>query len=233
MSPFAELAYHVTPLGALSLRRRPMLALGIDVLEVKLGEEFLMSSLFTVGERALANLAVQAAPAGPLDVLVGGLGLGYTAAAALDHDRVRSLRVIDVLPEVIAWHRDGLVDLGPRLCTDERCALEEGDFFAMVRTGAAPDPGRFHVIAVDIDHSTEAWLNAGNGDLYTVAGLETLKSWLQPGGVFGLWSDAAPDAAFVARMEAVFIQVEAQVVTFDNPLRGGEETCTIYLGRNA
>lgn len=230
MTPFAELAYHVTPLGALSLRRRRMLALDIDVLEVKLGEDFLMSSLFTAGERALANLAVQAAPEGPLDVLVGGLGLGYTAAAALDHDRVRTLRVVDVLPEVIAWHQEGLVDLGPRLAGDPRCALEEGDFFAMVRNGAPPAPGRFHVIAVDIDHSTEAWLNAANGDLYTQAGLRSLKSWLHPAGVFGLWSDAAPDGAFVARMEAVFTRVEAQIVAFDNPLRDVEETCTIYLG---
>ena len=230
MSPFAELAYHVTPLGALSLRRRRMLALDIEVLEVKLGEDFLMSSLFTAGERALAHLSVDAAPSGPLDVLVGGLGLGYTAAAMLDHERVRSLRVIDVLSEVIAWHREGLVDLGPRLSGDARCALEEGDFFAMVRSGTAPQPGRFHVIAVDIDHSTEAWLNADNGDLYTEAGLTSLKAWLQPGGVFGLWSDAAPDAAFLARMAAVFTKVDAEVVTFDNPLRDAQETCTIYRG---
>ncbi|MDP3385144.1 MAG: hypothetical protein Q8S47_17705 [Phenylobacterium sp.] len=230
MSPFAELAYHVTPLGALSLRRRRMLALDLDVLEVKLGEDFLMSSLFTAGERALAHLSVAGAPAGPLDVLVGGLGLGYTAAAALDHDEVRSLRVVDVLPEVIAWHRDGLVDLGPRLSGDPRCQLEAGDFFNMVRTGAAPQPGRFHVIAVDIDHSTEAWLNAANGDLYTEVGLRNLMAWLHPQGVFGLWSDAAPDEAFLSRMAKVFDRVDAEVVAFDNPLRDVQETCTIYRG---
>ncbi|MDP1642279.1 MAG: hypothetical protein Q8L59_08855 [Phenylobacterium sp.] len=230
MSPFAELAYHITPLGALSLRRRRMLALDLDVLEVKLGEDFLMSSLFTAGERALAHLSVAGAPAGPLDVLVGGLGLGYTAAAALDHDEVRSLRVVDVLPEVIAWHRDGLVDLGPRLSGDPRCQLEAGDFFNMVRTGAAPQPGRFHVIAVDIDHSTEAWLNAANGDLYTEVGLRNLMAWLHPQGVFGLWSDAAPDEAFLSRMAKVFDRVDAEVVAFDNPLRDVQETCTIYRG---
>ncbi|MDP1875743.1 hypothetical protein [Phenylobacterium sp.] len=230
MSVFAELAYHVTPLGALSLRRRRMLALDIDVLEVKLGEDFLMSSLFTAGERALAHLAIEAAPAGELDVLVGGLGLGYTAAAALDHDRVRSLLVIDVLPEVIAWHEAGLVDLGPRLVADPRCRLQQGDFFAMARSGAAPSPGRFHVIAVDIDHSTEAWLNAAHGDLYTEVGLRSLKAWLHPEGVFALWSDAAPDDDFLARMALVFTRVDAEVVAFDNPLRDAEESCTIYRG---
>lgn len=230
MRQFSELAYHVTPLGALSLRRRRMLELDIDVLEVKLGEAFLMSSLFTAGERALANLAVAAAPEGPLDVLVGGLGLGYTAAAALDHARVRSLLVVDVLPEVIGWHEAGLADLGPGLVADRRCRLQEGDFFAMARSGEAPAPGRFHVVAVDIDHSTEAWLTAANGDLYTEAGLRSLKSWLHEGGVFALWSDAAPDAEFLARMRQVFARGEAEVVAFDNPLRESEETCTIYRG---
>ncbi len=230
MPQFAELAYHVTPLGALSLRRRRMLGLDIEVLEVKLGDDFLMSSLFTAGEQALANLAIAAAPEGRLDVLVGGLGLGYTAAAALDHARVERLLVIDVLPEVIGWHEAGLVDLGPRLTADSRCRLQEGDFFAMARSGAAPAPGRFHVVAVDIDHSTEAWLNAANGDLYTEAGLRRLKAWLHPSGDFALWTDADPDAVFLARMEQVFARVEAEVVAFDNPLRHAEETCTIYRG---
>ena len=225
---FAELAYHVTPMGALSLRRRRMLALDIDVREVKLGEDFLMSSLFTAGERALAHLSIEAAPAGDLDVLVGGLGLGYTAAAALDHERVRSLAVVDVLAEVIAWHRDGLVDLGPRLSSDPRCALIEGDFFAMARSGDLPAPGRFHVIAVDIDHSTEAWLNASHGDLYAEGGLAKLAACLHPGGVFGLWSDAAPDEVFLARLQGVFARADAVVVSFDNPLREATETCTIY-----
>ncbi|MDO8900819.1 MAG: hypothetical protein Q7V15_05630 [Phenylobacterium sp.] len=228
MSQFAELAYHVTPMGALSLRRRRMLSLDMDVLEVKLGEDFLMSSLFTAGERALAHLAIEAAPAGELDVLVGGLGLGYTAAAALDHARVRDLVVVEVLAEVIAWHQQGLVDLGPRLSGDSRCRLEQGDFFAMARNGEPPAPQRFHVVAVDIDHSTEAWLNAAHGDLYTEAGLRKLKPWLHPGGVFALWSDAAPDAAFLSRLGCVFSRVEATIVPFENPLRDAAESCTIY-----
>jgi hypothetical protein len=109
---FEELDYQVTPMGELSLRRRRILSLDVDVLEVKLGEEFLMSSLFTVGERALASLALEWAEGEGLDVLVGGLGLGYTAAAVLDNDRVGALTVVDVMTAVIYWHRRGLVDLG-------------------------------------------------------------------------------------------------------------------------
>ena len=75
---FEELDYRNTPIGVVSLRRRRHVSLDIDVYEVKLGDEFLMSSLFTEGEIALARLGL-AGLTGPLDVVVGGLGLGYTA----------------------------------------------------------------------------------------------------------------------------------------------------------
>src|SRR5688572_694781 len=106
---FEELDYTRTALGELVLRRRTEPKLGIEVIEVKLGDEFLMSSLFTAGETALANLGLERLGPGPLDIVVGGLGLGYTAAAVLAHDAVRSLVVIDALEPVIRWHRSGLV----------------------------------------------------------------------------------------------------------------------------
>src|SRR5688572_28971994 len=98
---FVELAAEDTPMGEISLRRRRDLTLDLDVFEVKLGEEFLMSSLFTVAERALAELGLAMVEGDGLDVVVGGLGLGYTAAAALADDRVRTLVVVDALAEVI------------------------------------------------------------------------------------------------------------------------------------
>ncbi len=82
---FEELDYRETPIGELSLRRRTQLPLGVEVFEVKLGDEFLMSSLFTEGEIALADLGLADLGGGPLDVVVGGLGLGYSARAVLDH----------------------------------------------------------------------------------------------------------------------------------------------------
>ena len=106
MSDFEEIDYRRTPLGELSLRRRRVLSLeGREVYEVKLGDEFLMSSLFNEGEIALARLGLAGQDAAELDVVVGGLGLGYTAAAALDFAGVRSVLVIEALPEVIHWHQ--------------------------------------------------------------------------------------------------------------------------------
>jgi hypothetical protein len=74
---FEELDYCPTPIGAISLRRRREARLGVDVLEIKLGEEHLMSDLFTASEIALADLGVGACQGEGLDVVVGGLGLGW------------------------------------------------------------------------------------------------------------------------------------------------------------
>lgn len=81
---FEELDWQETPIGEISLRRRRHPVSGEEVYEVKLGDEFLMSSLFTAGEIALAELGLAGLPNTGLDVAVGGLGLGYTARATLD-----------------------------------------------------------------------------------------------------------------------------------------------------
>jgi len=128
---FEELDYRPTPIGALSLRRRRELKLGVDVFEIKLGDEFLMSSLFTASEIALARLGLAELSEHGLDVVVGGLGLGYTAKAVLEHQKVASLLVVEALEAVIEWHAEGLVPLGPELTGDLRCRFVQGDFFAL------------------------------------------------------------------------------------------------------
>src|SRR6202051_1263047 len=115
---FEELDYRPPPIGALSLRRRRELSLGVDVFEIKLGEDYLMSSLFTASEIALARLGLDELAGRNLDVVVGGLGLGHTARAVLEHAQVGSLLVIDALAAVIDWHRKGLVPLGAGLTRD-------------------------------------------------------------------------------------------------------------------
>jgi spermidine synthase len=105
---FQELDYRTTPIGALSLRKRRELKLGVDVFEIKLGDEFLMSSLFTASEIALARLGLAELSGDGLDVVVGGLGLGYTAKAVLEHQKVGALLVVEALEAVIDWHREGL-----------------------------------------------------------------------------------------------------------------------------
>ncbi|HYN75345.1 MAG TPA: spermidine synthase, partial [Candidatus Limnocylindria bacterium] len=119
-----------------SLRRRVDPLSGEQVYEVKLDDDFLMSSLFTAAEVAVAQLALAQLPGTGLDVVVGGLGLGYTAQTILASSAVRSLVVVEALAEVIDWHARDLLPLGPALTSDPRCRLVQGDFFAL--TGARP-----------------------------------------------------------------------------------------------
>jgi spermidine synthase len=229
---FEEIDHQSTPLGEISLRRRLEPVLQVDVWEVKLGDEFLMSSLFTASEEAVATLGLEACVGNDLDVVVGGLGLGYTAVTALADDRVARLQVIEALPEVIGWHRDGLVPLGARLSEDGRCVLRQGDFFALVEEGIEVGAGgdrRFDAILVDIDHTPSHHLAAGNERFYGPAGFGRVRDQLKAGGVFALWSDDPPDAGFEALMGDSFESVVAHVVSFPNHYTGGESACTVYV----
>jgi spermidine synthase len=204
----------------------------VELYEVKLGDEFLMSSLFTVAERELASLLLAAATGDGLDVLVGGLGLGYTAVTALQDERVRSLTVVDALAEVIGWHRDGLLPEAATLTSDPRTHLVHGDFFALMRGEerfAEAVPDLFHAILLDIDHTPRHVLHPSHATFYTAEGLAHLQGHLTPQGVFGLWSDDPPDADFLAALGATFAEARAQVITFANPLTRGESTATVYV----
>jgi spermidine synthase len=234
---FEELGWSPTPIGEISLRRRLDTVTGVDIFEVKLGDDFLMSSMFTVAEIELARMALarldsSGSTGSGLDVAVGGLGLGYTAAAVLEDARVGELLVVETLDPVIDWHRQGLVPVGPLLTADPRCRLVHGDFFAMtVGDGFDPDvPGRrFDAVIVDIDHSPEHLLADGSAGFYGVDGTRQLAAHLRPGGVFALWSNDPPEDVYLGILSAVFVDVAAHVVTFPNPLQGRDASNTVYL----
>ncbi|GAA1749987.1 MULTISPECIES: spermidine synthase [Streptomonospora] len=230
---FEELDWRPTPMGDLVLRRRWDPVFRADVHEIKLGDDFLMSSLFTVAEEEMARLALGEPEGGPVDVAVGGLGLGFTAEAVLDQPEVASLVVVEALGEVIEWHERGLIPAGVRLTGDPRCRFVHGDFFAMSgsKDGVDPqEPGRrFHAVLVDIDHSPSHLLDESHADFYTVEGLRRLSLLLHPGGVFALWSNDPPEARFSALLGEVFAEVRAEVVAFPNPLQERDAANTVYL----
>ena len=232
---FEELDWSETRMGVISLRRRLEPSLKVDVYEVKLGDEFLMSSLFTVAEVELARLGLAWVDGAGLDVVVGGLGLGYTAQAALADPRVASLLVVEALGEVIGWHRRALLPDAAELASDPRVRLQQGDFFAMADSDGGFDPEvpgrRFHAVLLDIDHTPGHVLHPSHSAFYTPAGLGRLAGHLHPGGVFALWSDDPPDPAFEAVLAEVFDRSEASVVRFPNPLTGGYSTNAVYVAR--
>jgi len=231
---FEELDFRPTPMGVLSLRRRRQLSSGIDIFEIKLGDEFLMSSAFTAGEVALSRLGLAASARTNLDVVVGGLGLGYTAQAVLENSSVRSLIVVDALAEVIEWHQQGLLPLGKQLSGDPRCRFVNGDFFAMSHSPAGFDPHapgrRFDAVLVDIDHSPKNLLHPRHAALYQPEGLKRLAEHLHPGGVFALWSNDPPEDAFERALAGAFASSAAHVVTFENPLQHCDASNTVYVG---
>lgn len=237
---FEEIDYQQTPLGEVILRRRTMQTLGDkEVYEIMLGSDFLMSSLFTVVEEALSTLGIAATeknfPNAQLDVVVGGLGLGYTAKVALDHNTVGRLTVVDYLQPVIDWHKRGLVPLGNELTGDKRCNFEHGDFFrrAISDDGVGFDSQnadrKMHAILLDIDHSPSHLLNERHASFYEVEGLRKMTEQLHPNGVFALWSDDPPEDGFMACLREVFTQVTTHVVPFENPILGRNSESTVYV----
>jgi spermidine synthase len=235
---FASLAAAETRMGVLSLWRRTEATRGVDVYEVKLGDEYLMSSLFTVAEEELARLGLAACDGEQLRVVVGGLGLGYTARAALADARVTELIVIDALEDVIDWHRRGLLPDVAGLADDARVRLVAADFFALAREGRLGDAAplrdaQLDAVLLDVDHSTTHHLDPSHADVYTPDGLARLAAQLRPGGVFALWSDDPPHEEFVDALRTCFSDVAAHVVEFANFLTGGTSTNTVYVARTA
>jgi spermidine synthase len=225
--PYEELAYADTAIGEISLRRRFDNVTQRSVLEVRLGDEFLMSSQFTVSEVELARRGLAAAVGPELSVMVAGLGLGFTAFEALQDPRTHQLVVIELLAPVLARHRDGLVPDTLGLATDPRSSLVEADFFDLVRAGRWTS--RVDVLLVDIDHSPDALLDPGHRHFYHEEGLREAADMVTDDGSFALWSDDPPDEALLARMRTAFTDARADEVPFDNPVTGGTSSCTVYV----
>ncbi|MEM9233208.1 MAG: spermidine synthase [Pseudomonadota bacterium] len=231
---FEEIDYCPTPIGALSLRRRQDPVLQKEVYEIKLGEEFLMSTAYTDSEVALATLGLAAIDGEKLDVMVGGLGLGYTALAALETPRTATLHVVEYLAPVIEWHRRGVLPMGSAVADDPRTTFIEGDFFAMAadrQFGPVGGEACLDVLLVDIDHTPDSLLSPHSRPFYSQESLTGVATLLRPNGIFGLWSDEPPETAFLERLEQAFGQAWAEPVTIERPLAGTPIIQTVYLAR--
>ena len=223
------LAYETTPLGDLCLRRRELLSRpGTVITEITLDQQLLMSSYNTASERALANEALTRHAGRELSVLVGGLGLGYTANEALESARVVRVEVIELLPEVVGFLRDGLVPLSAELVATPRFSVREGDVFATLRE---PASDRWDVVLIDVDHSPEERLGRANESFYTESGLARAKQHLAPGGVLAVWS-YSKSSPFLEVLRAAFAVVEAIPVTFMNDLVDEEQTDWLFVARD-
>ena len=169
-------------------------------------------------------------------MVVGGLGLGYTAAEALKDKRVSSLVIVDYLEGVIEWHQTGLVPLGKTLMDDDRCRIVHADFFALARdtenSFIPEDPSRkYDAILLDIDHTPTNVLHQTNTHFDTEDGLKEFAQHLKPGGIFAMWADGAPEDFFTERLGKIFAGAESHTIEFDNPITGGTSVGAVYVAQ--
>ncbi len=233
-----------TPLGTLSLWHQPLV---LDperhFVEIRLNGPLLMSSGPNVSEKALATHCLDLLPERDCcEVLVGGLGLGYTAEAALRYPNVAKVEVVEFLPAVVDWHREGMLPLGKALMDDPRCEFLEGDFFAMIGAGGheardggsreTPSLGTYDAILLDIDDSPAQRLHEAHGGFYSIEGLKAVLPFLKPGGVFGLWSfDAEGAPEFAKILSRVFEDVTVHDIPHYDETWNGHATHAVYVGR--
>ncbi len=223
------LAYDDTPLGLLCLRRRELLSQpGTWVTEVTLNHEFLMSSLFTDSEQALARTAVDMHGGSALRVLVGGLGLGYTAWEALQAPSVAHVEVVELLPQVLEWIENDLTPLASQLRKETRLRLTPGDVYQRL---AGPPSQPFDAILIDVDHSPDDQLIGERRTFYTADGLRRARQHLAAHGVLGVWS-YAENSPFADALRETFADVRVQPVTHVNHLIDESHTDWLFFARH-
>ncbi len=228
---FEILACEDTKLGRLILRRRELLSRpGTIVTEITLNHEFLMSSYLTLSERMLAQHALALHQGQELNVLVGGLGLGYTAREVLiaGGERIAHVEVVEFLPEVINWLRLDLVPLASELRADARLEVSEGDVYE--RLSRLPEE-KYDLVLIDVDHSPDEHLGDANADFYTDAGLKRASVHLADAGILAVWS-YAEHSPFATALREVFRDVRVEPVTVVNDLVDEEQTDWLFFARN-
>jgi spermidine synthase len=186
----------------------------------------LMSSRAHGSEEALYDLAhARMAPRRKVRVLVGGLGMGFTLAAALRKVGPGARVVVaELVPAVIRWNRGPLAEEAQAPLSDPRTEIHEGDVADLIRGPKAP----WDAILLDVDNGPSGLTRESNNWLYSAPGLEASHAALAPGGVLGVWS-AAPDAAFTRRMRRAGFEVEVVEVRARGA-KGGRRH-VIWLGK--
>jgi len=182
---------------------------------------FLMDTRGGRSERLHVTAAADRMPS-PGRMLIGGLGVGFSLAAALAHPGVGEVHVLEREPAVLRWNRGPLAPVNGWALGDPRVSTHEVD---VVRWLAEAPPCSLDAICLDVDNGPEWLVSPGNAWLYADDGLRTAARVLSPGGVLTIWS-AAPTPAFVARMGEHFTEVDVIEVSV---ARG--EPDVIVLGR--
>lgn len=175
-----------------------------------------MSSDDEESSRALAAMSCEAVGKKDVRVLVGGLGMGYTLAEALQQLGTNAVvEVAELVPCVVEWSRKYLGHLSGNPLDDPRTVLREEDVaLAIARAKSAYD-----AIMLDVDNGPDALAHESNAALYGPEGLRAARRALRPGGVLAVWS-FSDDPAFTRRLGAAGFEAKAHRVTGSRRGRG-------------
>lgn len=202
-----------TPRGELVLREHN------GHFEIISNGTFLMNTVDGRSERLLVRAAL-AGTTGPVSMLIGGLGVGFSLVEALACDRVSAATVVEIEPAIVDWHGSHLAALSGNALRDPRVTVEIADLMDYLATSPS-----YHAICLDIDNGPQWTVTESNARLYDVTGLELLASRLKPRGVLAVWS-AHASQVFAERLETVIGPVS--VYTVEVP-RG--EPDVVYVAR--
>lgn len=201
-------------------------------LELRVNGVFVMDTVHTSTERLLATTTLEAyyasvgnhATTAPIRVLIGGLGLGFTLQEVLADHRVTRIRVAEIEPAIVDWHRRGLVP-GTTVAGDERVELVAGEITELVTNQA---PSSVEAILLDVDNGPGYLVYAANAAVYGGDFLAACHETLSPCGVTAIWSaDPAPE------LEAAMREVFGTVEELSIPVTLGRHPTTyhLYVGR--
>jgi spermidine synthase len=225
---YVDVARATSDRGEVVLRERREAGTGEDdgsgprILELRVNGAFVMDTLETSTERALAAAALAQVEA-PRAVLVGGLGLGFTAHEVLSDRRVERLVVVEIEEDLVRWMRDGTVPHGPVYLADERLTVVVAD----IRQGVAEAaPESFDLVLLDVDNGPGFLVYEQNADVYHQQFLREVHRLLRPGGAVAIWS-ASEASDLQDAMARIF--GHAAPVPLDVRLQGRDEQYWLYL----
>ncbi len=200
-----------------------------EVTLLKRGTEFsirtagtvLMNSRLHGSEDALAELACsRIKQKSGMRILIGGLGMGYTLAAALEQSEPDTLiTVSELIPAVVRWNREHLRHLAGMPLDDPRVSVEEED----VAETISKRKSAWDAILLDVDNGPDGLTRKANDRLYGRSGLKKFFSALCPGGILAVWSSGA-DEAFTRRLKQCGFQTETVTVPARKSGKGGRHT---------
>jgi spermidine synthase len=201
---FVEVARAESEHGELVLRERRENG-APAILELRANGVFVMDTAEHASERALATAAL-ALVEEPRDVLVGGMGLGFTMHEVLADSRVQRCTVVEIEEALVGWMRDGTIPHGPTMLADERANPVIADVSVSLPEA---DESSYDLVLLDVDNGPSFLVHESNARIYEKDFLQEVRRILRPGGALVIWSmDAAPQLQVV--MAATFDETDAQ-----------------------